>query len=413
MTQPHRAANSILVVSLLLVLLLANVAAGQKSKRRGRASTQPAKSSERLPSAPSVVADTSLLQLPPKYVGDNAGSLYQRLAGLGSKLRKSQFETTADYYLRVKLLLGAMRIGPDRTANDRLCFVHPYGSETYDADTQVFTLKPDLNYEGALGYDLPKIPRDVGYGFAGYRSIDITRTARNAGSRVGRTAFGIRKKITVRAYAALRLVMSGDSVADWPIELKFRVAPPMARESSGRVWLAVTGRLMYPYFLQESDVDNATLDDPEEAHSFNYYLFFVPDSLVLYNISTGQIYGSWDLTESPSSIDRIANPTVGARDQNSRTPSESGLFRRPRILSKPEPLYTEEARQNQITGTVVLSVLLTETGEVTEIRVVRGLSHGLSERAIEAAKQIKFVPAESNGKKTSYKLILEYNFNLY
>ena len=80
----------------------------------------------------------------------------------------------------------------------------------------------------------------------------------------------------------------------------------MAREASGRVWLAVTGRLAYPYVIYESDVDNATLDDPEEAHSFHYYLFFVPESVVLYNISTGQIYGTWNLTESGSTADRIA-----------------------------------------------------------------------------------------------------------
>lgn len=57
--------------------------------------------------------------------------------------------------------------------------------------------------------------------------------------------------------------------------------------------------------------------------------------------------------------------------------------------------------------------MFAETGEVTDIQVIRGLSHGLNERCIEAAKQIKFVPAESNGKKISFRMGLEYNFNLY
>ena len=52
-------------------------------------------------------------------------------------------------------------------------------------------------------------------------------------------------------------------------------------------------------------------------------------------------------------------------------------------------------------------------GEVTEVKVVEGLSHGLTERAIEAAKRITFVPAESNGKKVSFRMTLEYYFNLY
>ena len=199
----------------------------------------------------------------------------------------------------------------------------------------------------------------------------------------------------------------------WSYGLKFRVTPSMARQASGRVWLAVTGRLAYPYVVYESDVDNATLDDPEEAHSFHYYLFFVPESVVLYNISTGQIYGSWDLTQSGSNVDRIATPIVPPTSENRTESSNTSLSTKPRILSKPEPQYTEEARQNQITGTVVLSVVFAETGEVTDIQVIKGLSHGLSERAIEAAKQIKFVPAESNGKKVPFKILLEYNFNLY
>lgn len=61
----------------------------------------------------------------------------------------------------------------------------------------------------------------------------------------------------------------------------------------------------------------------------------------------------------------------------------------------------------------MLSVVFAETGQVTDIQVVKGLSHGLSERAIEAAKLIKFIPAESNGKKVPFKILLEYNFNLY
>jgi TonB family protein len=196
----------------------------------------------------------------------------------------------------------------------------------------------------------------------------------------------------------------------WSDGLRFRVSPTEARQASGRVWLAVTGRLAPPYALHDSDVDNATLSDPEEAHSFHFYLFFVPDSIVLYNIATGQIYGSWDLTQSTSDFDQ---PAQGPMPRRPASPVGEGLVRKPRILSKPEPVYTEEARQNQITGTVVLSVVFSETGEVTDIQVIRGLSHGLNERAIEAAKHITFVPAESNGKKIPYRMTLQYNFDLY
>jgi TonB family protein len=84
-----------------------------------------------------------------------------------------------------------------------------------------------------------------------------------------------------------------------------------------------------------------------------------------------------------------------------------------RVLSKPEPQYTEDARKNQVTGTVVLRAVFTSGGQVTGIKAVSGLPYGLTERAIAAARQIKFVPATKDGRPVSMYIQLEYNFNLY
>ena len=84
-----------------------------------------------------------------------------------------------------------------------------------------------------------------------------------------------------------------------------------------------------------------------------------------------------------------------------------------RVLSKPEPQYTEDARKNQITGTVVLRAVFTSGGQVTSIRAVSGLPYGLTERAIAAARQIRFTPATKDGRPVSMYIQLEYNFNLY
>jgi TonB family protein len=84
-----------------------------------------------------------------------------------------------------------------------------------------------------------------------------------------------------------------------------------------------------------------------------------------------------------------------------------------RLISKPEPQYTEDARKNQVTGTVVLKVVFSSNGAVTNIRTVSGLPYGLTERAIAAARQIKFVPATKDGHPVSMWMQLEYNFNLY
>jgi len=87
--------------------------------------------------------------------------------------------------------------------------------------------------------------------------------------------------------------------------------------------------------------------------------------------------------------------------------------RKARLITKPEPQYTAAARENAIEGTVILKVVFSSTAHVTNIRVVQGQPYGLTERAIAAAKKIKFIPAMKDGHYVSMWMQLEYNFNLY
>jgi TonB family protein len=93
--------------------------------------------------------------------------------------------------------------------------------------------------------------------------------------------------------------------------------------------------------------------------------------------------------------------------------SSKDVTTKARIIAKQEPMYTEEARKNQITGTVVLKVVLAADGRVRVSHVVAGLPHGLTRSAVMAAHQIRFVPATRDGKPVSMVFQLEYNFNLY
>ena len=103
----------------------------------------------------------------------------------------------------------------------------------------------------------------------------------------------------------------------------------------------------------------------------------------------------------------------GGSDRAGQTFSGSQVEQRARVLFKPEPQYTEDARRNQIEGTVMLRVVFASNGDVVQIRAVRTLPFGLTERAIAAARQIKFVPAVKGGQPVSVFMQLEYNFNLY
>ncbi len=75
------------------------------------------------------------------------------------------------------------------------------------------------------------------------------------------------------------------------------------------------------------------------------------------------------------------------------------LDRPPRIATVVKPEYPPIARRMNIGGTVVLSVLVTETGRVEDVRVVRdpGRNVGLPQAAEKAVRQWTFVPAEKNG----------------
>jgi TonB family protein len=112
-------------------------------------------------------------------------------------------------------------------------------------------------------------------------------------------------------------------------------------------------------------------------------------------------------------IDGIGAQPAEESDAQSETLTSRDVDQRVVVVTKPEPSYSESARQARTTGTVVLRVVFSANGGITKITVVTGLPSGLTEQALAAVKQIRFVPAAKNGQFVSTWLQLEYNFNLY
>lgn len=69
----------------------------------------------------------------------------------------------------------------------------------------------------------------------------------------------------------------------------------------------------------------------------------------------------------------------------------------PQALHQPEAIYTPEAKRARIQGVVILQATISEVGEVTNVKVLKGLSHGLTETAVAALKQSRFEPATRKG----------------
>ena len=100
-------------------------------------------------------------------------------------------------------------------------------------------------------------------------------------------------------------------------------------------------------------------------------------------------------------------------DQTEAVFSSKDVTRKATVVSKPEPAYSVEAKEAGITGTVVIHAVLSSSGEVTNMRVMRGLRRGLTENAMAAARHLKFIPAIKAGQFVSSYVQLEYNFGLY
>ena len=108
-----------------------------------------------------------------------------------------------------------------------------------------------------------------------------------------------------------------------------------------------------------------------------------------------------------ASADVPAPPTVHS------SPAETAAKVLPaEILSKPTPLYTQEARNLKIEGEVLLDVVLEASGKLRVLRVVHGLGHGLDENAVKAAEQIHFKPAVKDGQPTDYRVVMHIIFQM-
>jgi TonB family protein len=85
---------------------------------------------------------------------------------------------------------------------------------------------------------------------------------------------------------------------------------------------------------------------------------------------------------------------------------------RPEILYRNRAEYTEIARINRLQGSVRLNVIFDTAGQITNIRVHRGLPDGLTRRAIHAAQQIRFQPATIDGAPVNVRGSIELTFKL-
>ena len=104
--------------------------------------------------------------------------------------------------------------------------------------------------------------------------------------------------------------------------------------------------------------------------------------------------------------------TVASDGSNRNGAATAGASMGVPILYEPNPAYSNEARILKMEGDVVLEVVFLASSQVQVVRVVSGLGHGLDEAALQAAKLIRFKPAQRNGQPVDFPARVRIEFRL-
>ncbi len=85
----------------------------------------------------------------------------------------------------------------------------------------------------------------------------------------------------------------------------------------------------------------------------------------------------------------------------------------PRVIREVKPTYSHRALLEKIQGTVLLELVVTDTGRPTRIRVIRSLDpEGLDQQAVLAAAQWEFEPGRLAGRPVNVVVTIALDFSI-
>ncbi len=177
-----------------------------------------------------------------------------------------------------------------------------------------------------------------------------------------------------------------------------------------------------------ADVERVDLDEDVLSVSAES----VPEPIFDQGLSGAPGGGDLDSTRPPSevSVDQLTpveNPNTTSEDSQpeelsqdeENPPAEEGdlvpledVDIVPEIASRVDPKYPSVAFQRGVEGKVVINVLISETGDVIETAMIKGIQgpYGFNEECIDAVRQWKFVPAFKNGVKVKVWKTISFTF---
>jgi TonB family protein len=101
-------------------------------------------------------------------------------------------------------------------------------------------------------------------------------------------------------------------------------------------------------------------------------------------------------------------PASGAVEKTFRL-GEPGVTP-PRVLSRPDPEFTEAARQLRLQGIVGLNATVDSAGRVTNVSIVKPLGAGMDEAAVDGVSAWRLAPATKDGEPVAVAIYIEVDF---
>lgn len=90
-----------------------------------------------------------------------------------------------------------------------------------------------------------------------------------------------------------------------------------------------------------------------------------------------------------------------------------GEVKAPVLLQKIDPTYPEAARKARMEGVVILEAIITASGSVEEVKVLKSVNPLLDASAVRAVGQWRYKPATLNGRAVRVYLTVTVTFNLH
>jgi len=90
-----------------------------------------------------------------------------------------------------------------------------------------------------------------------------------------------------------------------------------------------------------------------------------------------------------------------------------GDVKAPQIINRVEPSYPEAARKARMEGVVILEAIITASGSVEEVKVLKSVNPLLDSAAQRAVQQWRYRPATLNGRAVRVYLTVTVTFNLH